>query len=453
MGHVLFAAPNLLRFHLHERLARLLRSRGHRVSVLAADPAAARVWAWQGLPARELRPGHVVRHRVPLDELAIRDVLLAGRPGDVAARRERARAALERRLLALFRMFETDAPDLVFVHGERSGLHRLIAFLAREYGCHVLHTGEGLLPGTMQRDEEGIDGDAAICRRRAIDYRRVRRDESMLAAALSAWLAGSRPPPLARKPVAPPPMFARLGHAFHHVVRGRPRAAVTAFELWRRARGPTPAPVREGFEPPSEPFVVVLLQHPRCPRILLDAEPGLGDPRLLGRATVRAVRALDPAIGVVGVLPERGLPGALCSRLAAEGLSLAPHAAAPRLLVPALATVTVNHPLGLAALLTRTPLLHLGRSPYGVEGVATRTSRQTLEDDLRRALEAGEDALRERFLTRMLTLDHLWCCPDAPDQNGLAGLAASIENRMQGGASGDPLTYRAGPAWPLQAGR
>lgn len=452
MGHILFAAPSLYRFHLHERLARLLRSRGHRVSVLAADPAAARVWAWQGLPTRELRPGHVVRHRVPLDEFAVRDVLLAGRSKDVATLRVRARAALERRLLALFRMFETDPPDLVLVHRERSGLHRLIAFLAREYGCHVLHTGDGLLPGTMQQDEEGIDGDAASCRRRALDYRRARRDESMLAAALSAWLAGSHPPPLARKPVTPPPVFSRVRHTLHHAVRGRIREALASFRLWREALGPAPAPLCRDFPPPPEPFVVLLLQRPRSPRILLDAEPEFGEPRSLARATVRAARALDRGLSVVGLLPRGGLPAACCSRLAAEGLTLAPHAAAPHLLVPAIAAVTVNHPLGVAALLTRTPLLHIGRSAYGIEGVATRTSCRTLDEDLSRALEDSDDALRERFLTRVLTSDHLWCCPDGPDQNGLAGLAAAIENRLQGGEPANPLSYRAGPAWPLQAG-
>ena len=38
MGHILFGAPSLQHYHLHDHLASALRSRGHRVTVLAADP-------------------------------------------------------------------------------------------------------------------------------------------------------------------------------------------------------------------------------------------------------------------------------------------------------------------------------------------------------------------------------------------------------------------------------
>ena len=37
MGHVLFAAPSIESFHLHERLARSLQRRGHRVTILAGE--------------------------------------------------------------------------------------------------------------------------------------------------------------------------------------------------------------------------------------------------------------------------------------------------------------------------------------------------------------------------------------------------------------------------------
>lgn len=39
MGHVVLGAPPVARYHLHERLLRVLRQRGHRVSVLATAPA------------------------------------------------------------------------------------------------------------------------------------------------------------------------------------------------------------------------------------------------------------------------------------------------------------------------------------------------------------------------------------------------------------------------------
>ena len=45
-------------------------------------------------------------------------------------------------------------------------LDLVIQFGAREVGCRVLHTGEGLLPHTMQWNGEGMDGDASTCRRR-----------------------------------------------------------------------------------------------------------------------------------------------------------------------------------------------------------------------------------------------------------------------------------------------
>jgi hypothetical protein len=204
MGYILFGAPAIARFHLHQQLARMLTSRGHRIAVLALDRASFDFYGEHPLPILSLRPGRPRPTHVPIDVFAEVDCARRGghyralrlsetdEPRDAApgaprprrrqslaaemrgragrARRairarparwmlRRAERALARLVDPLVRLFEVDPPDLVLLHQGRTGAHHLLHYVAREFGCHVLHTGDGMLPGTMQWDGEGIDGD------------------------------------------------------------------------------------------------------------------------------------------------------------------------------------------------------------------------------------------------------------------------------------------------------
>jgi hypothetical protein len=424
MGHILFGAPGLASHQLHGRLARALMDRGHRITVLAADRASFELHSQQGLAALLLGRGRVPRTHVPVAEFAAIDAALRGR----RQARRRDAAALARRVAPLRDLLERDPPDLLLVHQGRSGLHRLLHYVARESGCRILHTGAGLLPGTMQWDEAGIDGDAAACRRTTDDYRTGERDRAFLAATLSAWLGDLR---AALPRVAVPPEL-------------RTR--------WWRRRTPAldaAACAELCAPPPATPLVAVLLQDDDDPRVRLDAGT-VPSPAELALAAARAAQRIDASLGAVVVLPPRGLAADSLARLARAGLPLRAARAAPGLLSAAVAAVTVNHPLGIGALLAGTPVLHLGRTPYGVEGVSVRGSAATLEADLRRALALADEALRECFLTRYLRYDHVWCAPESPDGNGLRGLVLGIERRLRESAPFPrPATYRAGPVWPL----
>src|SRR5262245_53137642 len=133
MGHIVFAAPEIERFHLLERLARELQSRGHRLTVLCLDAVAFTFWSTQGLSAALAAPGPPQPLRVPLHELAEVD----GRRTD-PRRRGRVRAGAERRLArllpSLLRYFDNEAPDLVLLHQTRTSGHALLQYLARECG-------------------------------------------------------------------------------------------------------------------------------------------------------------------------------------------------------------------------------------------------------------------------------------------------------------------------------
>lgn len=451
MGHVLFAAPPTHRLHLHERLGRRLLSRGHRVTVLASDPFTAALYAAQTMAVREIRPATPMTSHAPLQEFALIDRIAAGdaSPGHYRLHRDERR--LSRSLRALVLLLETDRPDVVVFHQGRSGLHRLLHFLARDAGVPVLHTGDGLLPGTMQWDGEGIDGGASVCRRSAYDYRGEKRDVEFLRAALSSWVSHGCPAPLPRHPVTRP------GLRLHLDCLGRSLAQRDWPSLRRTLAGsrravPIPTvPMPVAVPLPERPFVAVLLQRGDSQRLRLDAAPHANS-RDLALATLAAAQAVDRELAVVAVLPRRGLDAGDAVRLQRPGLQIVPAGAVSATLVTALAVTTVNHPLGIGALLAGTPVLHTGNTPYAVRDVARRTSIETLRADLPSALKGDRPLLRERFLSRYLRVDSLWCSADFPDHNGLEGLVAGIEDRMQQrpAVGGEPV-YRAGPAWPLHA--
>lgn len=262
MGHVMFGAPRVAHYHLHERLARSLTSVGHRVTVLAGGAAEAEAYTAQGFAVRQVVSARHASERVDVEEWAVRDARLAAVSGSRNALR-RARDELARVADPLVRHFESEPPDLLFLHGARTGLHRMLDHIGRESGCHVVHTGRGLLPGTMQWDAEGVDGDALASRRHASHYRSCPADESFLAAALSAWLAGFSPPALSRAAVQAPSIASRMGLMLRGLAAGQPMRGWRDARVWRQARPAEGRDDGESLPLPRPPFLTVLMQSER----------------------------------------------------------------------------------------------------------------------------------------------------------------------------------------------
>lgn len=454
MGHILFGLPEIEHFHLHSRVARKLTSRAHRVTVMTGDPVNFEFFSHQGLACLDLRPEPLPKdHLVPIQEFAAVDCRLAGLRDPSLLQMRRAVRRLERRVTGLVRLFERDAPDLVMMYQGRTGLHRLLHFVAAQYGAKVLHLGEGMLPMTLQVDSAGVDGDASFARAAATDYRGTPIDDEFLAAATAAWLGRAFPPPLARLGVVAPPLNRRLLAAAQTLARGDWRRGYEGVTAWRRAyqiRWPMPA---TEFDQPKSPFVCLLLQERSDPRIRLDAS-GFVNPDQMVRSTWQAVQRMDPAASLLVVGAGPNSPQSTRANWP-RGVRFAPPSAGALAVAMAMAVVTVNHPLGLAGILAGTPVLHTARSPYGIPGVACRTDGSNLADHLAQSLtEDPRPALRRRFLTKMLKDHHIWCPPTAPDSNGVAGVVRRIESAIAGAdtsadAGARRLRYRAGPVWPL----
>ncbi|MHC4514409.1 MAG: hypothetical protein ACYTKC_07090 [Planctomycetota bacterium] len=456
MGHVVFGIPRIEHFHLHSRLRRRLADRGHRITVLAPDPVTLEFYRAQGMrvvdvPPTRPRLAETLASQAPVSEFARIDCMLRRQSMPTRRQLRRAQRPLAMVLGGLTSFFETDPPDLLYLHQGRTGLHRLLHFLGRQHGAQVLHTGEGLLPHTMQWDTEGIDGDASFVRHNAQDYRRQERDEVFLGAALSAWLARAYPPPLARVGLRRPDFLERLKASALAALRGQWSVALGGLGAWQRAY--TPAFPRRQDQPavPQVPFVVVLLQPEHSQRLILDSAGQVAHRHLIQVARA-AVQRVGAGIPTVVVLPPAGVDRAAVLRLQddLQDLIFLPPGAAALAVSTAMAVITVNHPLGLCAILSGTPVLHLGRTPYGVRGVAHRTSLDLLAEDLGPALTTDHPTLRQRFLTKMLKDHHLWCAVHHPDTNGIAGLILKMEELMaERPENARILHYRSGPVWPL----
>ena len=311
MGHIVVGTPGIDRFHLHERLIRTLRQRGHRVSLLCTSPAAQTFW----------------RHQ---DE------------------------GLAKVGTALQSWFATEAPDLLLLHQDRTADAVLLQFCARAVGCRVLWTGDGLLPHTLQVDERGIDGDASCSRRGAGEFRVVTGEPDLLRACLASALAQTLPFGLPRVGVQVPPLLERLRDVLPMLGDNGVAGAWQALTSWCLALEPQPAASRPWVLPPA-PFVTVLLQRPDDARVLLDGGNAPSSTELV-RQTANAVQALNDDVRLVIV-------AAGSTRLPRFGAhTVVPAAAAAVAAATALATVTINHPLASIALLAGTPVLHTGHA-------------------------------------------------------------------------------------------
>lgn len=445
MAQIVFAAPGIARYHLHERLHRELLRSGHRVRVLEPEPTAALFWRAQGLAPETLSRGAAGDAGLaPLDEFAAR----AGRPGTRAFRR--AHAALAAWTPAVMQWFAAERPDAVLLHQHRGPWQALLQFAANAAGAAVLWTGDGLLPHTLQFDHRGLDGDAAACGRTALDYRNVIAETSLLQACLANLLGGAAPCALARRPVIAPARGERLHLAARCLAAGDLAGTRGALTGWRRALEPRCLPAEE-CDLPEAPFVAVLLQDAADPRVRLDAHDP-PDAAALVAAARDAAAGLDGNLHLAIVAPARGLSTALHRALATRPRTrLLPPTAAGPAAVLATAVVTINHPLAAAGLLAGTPVLHAGRALYGLPGVTTQTPVAGFRGALPAAIAADHSTLRARFLTTLLSQGHLWCSAERPDHNGLLGLVQAVEARLGRGARPPRRPYRAGPAWPLAA--
>lgn len=453
MTLVLAAAPGIGRFHLLDRLFRGLESRGIRSEVLCLDAADRVFWAAQGRSTSFADPRPAVTEdarmrRAPFSEFAAVECRRLGQEPNGTALRA-AEERLRRIAPAVFERFDRDRPDVVLFHERRTGAHALVQFAAREAGVPVQWTGDGILPGTMQVDSVGIDGDSPSSRRAAWDYRDGPVDDTLLRAAIASVAGKSLPMPLPRTKVRAPSLLARATAA----CRGRDEGTAPGFLgglfAWRAA-APSQPHAAQSIELPNAPFVAVLLQRSDDPRLRLDAEDA-PSPLQLVRAARRAAAFLDPRAEVVAVLPQEGLDQrelAPLRDLDDVRLELSHSTAAT--CMAAIAVVTVNAPLAGIALLADTPVLHVGRAIYGTPGVALATSLDDLAPTLRASAREQGRALRRRCLTRLLAEGHLWCEPDDPDHNGVSGwilqIQRAVEKRSPYGAD---LAYRVGPVWPL----
>ena len=453
MSHVVAAAPAIDRFHLVDRCFRELTARGHRTEILSLDAADHAFWCAQGHAAsfaapRNADPRDPRIARIPFAEFAEIERRRGGHDIDSDVARH-AEIRLRRLASALLDRFERDRPDLVLFHQTRTGAHALVQFIAREAGVPVLWTGDGILPGTMQTDPSGLDGDAAAARRNAWDYRSSPVDADFLRSSLASIAGKNTPHPLPRHELRAPSALTRALAAWQGRDDGTGPGLWRGLFSWREAQLRAAHPAA-AIELPKAPFTTILLQSHDDARMRLDAdEPPT--PAQLVRAAQRASAAIDRHAEVVAVLPREGLAERELQQLRELDdvhIELA-HATAAACMA-ASAVVTVNAPLAGISLLAGTPLLHLGRAIYGTPGVAFATPLEELTPTLRLALRDNQPELRKRFLTTLLRHGHLWCSPDAPDHNGIQGLVQRIEDTIARKAPfGADLVYRAGPAWPL----
>ena len=420
MAHIVFAAPRIDRFPLHERLRRELLRREHRVTVLCCERTDGTFW------------------RAQFDGV---ETLPNRRPANVE--------------VAATQWLERHRPDLLLFHARRSKKTLALERAGRATGCDVLWTGDGLLPHTMQVDEQGLDGAASSGALRPRDLRAVTPDDELLDASLAHALSGNRPLALPSADVRVPPPPRRLVDALAYAAAGRLDRVHGALSAWQGALPPSESS-RE--TPPTfdlqPPFVAVLLQHPRDHRLRLDSTEAPTPGEWIDAALPAAEQLAPNAQVAVVQPPERRADGRVAAALRRRGggrVHVLPHDAAALAAATAASIVTVNHPAATAGLLAGTPVLHTGRALYELEGVTHRITTRTLLEDHHRALAKPRPALRRRFLTWLLRYGHLWCSTTAPSFNGMLGLVDRIEQHAPTSPAPRRGNYRAGPAWPLGA--
>ena len=442
MAHIVFAVPAIGSFRLMERLRTQLQRRDHRVSILCTERSDFSFWREQ-CAAVDLLAAR--RHHL-VDPRALETV------GPTCPARTRRR--LPWLAGAATPWFERERPDLVLFHETRSADAQVVRRAAEDAGGRVLWTGAGLLAHTMQLDDHGIDA-AAGCRRwSAKEYRVVEPDDELLRAALGYALAGIAPLALPSAAVQVPPAARRLLDALTYGLEGRAAAAAGALTSWRAAVTEPPAALpRLGAPAPHPPFLAVLLQPLRDPRLAPDQRTAAYAEQLV-RGALQATRDLDVETGVAVVTSTDRCPSGvrqIAARHPDKITLLSAEAAAPAAATAA-AVVTVNHPAAMVGLLASTPVVHTGDALYELRGVTARATADSVSDAVLQALTQHRPALRRRFLTWLLRYGHVWCSTTSPSFNGMLGLVEAVEQRLSAAVpvTARPLAYQPGPCWPLQ---
>ncbi len=451
MGHVLLLAPPIRHFPLVDALTRLLTRRGARVSVLATDRVARRFLQAHGIEARELSPARrSASANPPITEFAARDALLLGRADDARTKR-RCGALLAAQASPLVRLFESESPDVALFVDDRSGFARLMHATAKTFGCATAQLGFGLIPGTLQRDVDGIDGDRSPF---VLGPAEPPVDRAFLDSALAAALALGVPAPDASRRVLLAPDVADTLSAWTSAWRDGGLAATRArLRAWRDAvlEKARPSTVDSSLLPRA-PYLTVLLQTDEDPRMRLDAEFAMSQAALIA-ATRRATAALGLELPVVAVMPHASASTSACDFASFGSVTCVPASMGASAVVTAAATVTINHPQAFVSALAGTPTVCLGRAWFAQAPLVRAGTPDRLEDLLHEALQTRPDVDAHRIAAHVLREDHLWCDPTHPDSNGLAGIAAWIEALLARTApTPPPARYEPGPAWPGRGG-
>ena len=321
-------------------------------------------------PSPECRPAP--RRGLPLDELADIDLRARGLSRTHLSRRTAARLPLTARAWSIRQILGETEPDLVLFCDARSGMHRLLHFLARQLGRPTLHVGDGWLPGLMQVDPDGLDGDSSVCRRAVIDYRRTRPDRPLLDMTLAAWIGGAVRDPVADRFLHRPRLSRRLrasGRALRERSIGVSPWLGSPFS-WVPDR-PSIAGRTPEFALPDGTPVAVLLQPPSAPRVRLDSAISI-TPFDLAMATARAMCARSEPLRTM-IIGSEELSHIEQQSLTNLGAVLYGEGCARSAATRALAVVTINHPAGFGAATGRDTDDRAREIPVAIRGHPPRT--------------------------------------------------------------------------------
>lgn len=382
---VAFVASQDSSVALERALAQGLRARGVSVRfLLPASPGAADALQRQG-------------------ELRWRSPALGPRPSrsliDAAMVFPRARAAVDpdltppwlavrERLLALrARSFlaelDREPVDRLVVWNGWHPEGRLAHLWSEERGVPCLHLENGLIPGRLQADFDGVNAAS-----------------SFLSVPPDRWPAPVDPsPPVDPEGDAPIPvesLAAAGARQLVHRLIGRP---LRPARLWRRP--PEPAPPGR-TTPPDRPFVLLALQLPDDTQLLLWSPPALRDPPSLVapvRAAVSGALGEEVALAVKPHPLDRGAARIAAAVRRTPGCLLADGDVGPWL-AASRAVVVLNSTVGMEAVVRERPVVAMAPSAYGIEGIVHRSrGLQGLAAGIRSAVEQPADAgLRARFL-------------------------------------------------------